>query len=144
MENQSAYSIIPLHEHHVTRVCGVAFPDSAEHDIDLVFVILHDPPKCYRFCLGEGVAYYDVVSHEEATAEIQEYKSRTTDLIDCDQELYVTLAHEFELENGSPAQISIDFSNGLNLGFRCRPAQTNGSTEVLIRPVEQAERKIAQ
>ncbi len=143
MDNELGYSTYPLKGRSVSRVCGVAFPESNSVEIDLVFLELQNPHEWYRFCLGEGVAYCDLVSNESATDEICEFHNQPTEFMDCQQGLTVTLAHEFEIERGMPAQVSIDFSNGLNLGFRQRRNNTIDSSEVVITSSELAERKIA-
>ena len=143
MENDLEYSTYPLDGRSVLRVCGVAFPESSSGEIDLVFLELQNPHEWYRFCLGEGVVYYDLLSNESAKNEILEYQNQLTEFMDCQQGLTITLAHEFEFQRGMPAQVSIDFSNGLNLGFRQRRNNTIDSSEVVITSSELAERKIA-
>ncbi|MEM7455722.1 MAG: hypothetical protein AAF456_15320 [Planctomycetota bacterium] len=136
------YTIFPLTDRPTVRVCGIAFPESSEGEIDLVFLQHIDPPAWSRFCLGEGVAYFDVVSDQTAAEELEQYKERVTDLMECGEFLVIALAHEFEQGEEAPAQISIDFSNGLNLGFRCRDSGTMNSSEVVIRSSEVADRKV--
>ena len=93
MANPSDYTVLPLAGRLVTRACGVTFHESGANEIDLLFLQLQDPEEWCRFCLGEGVAYWDIVTNQSANDEIGDYHGQVTELINCPKDLTICLLY---------------------------------------------------